>query len=61
MNISNYNELMHFCLDINKDALTLTNSLLQNYNLKAEVLESNLFQNIPEEVKLDLIFFNPVN
>lgn len=51
----------HTCVDINKDALNLTENLLKQYHLdsNAIVVESNLFQSIDANKVFDLIFFNP--
>ena len=51
----------HFCIDINKDALNLTEKLIKNYNLNNNVffIESDLFSNFKNNEKFDLIIFNP--
>ena len=50
----------HYCLDINESALILTGNLLKTYNYEAKILNSCLFEKMPNDVKFDLIFFNPV-
>ena len=50
----------HYCIDINESALKLTGNLIKNYNFEAKILNSNIFEKIPNDVKFDLIFFNPV-
>ncbi len=51
----------HFCIDINKDALNLTEKLIKNYNLNNNVyfIESDLFSNFKNNEKFDIIIFNP--
>jgi release factor glutamine methyltransferase len=51
----------HFCIDINKDALNLTEKLIKNYNLNDKVyfIESDLFSNFKNNEKFDIIIFNP--
>ena len=51
----------HFCIDINKDALNLTEKLIKNYNLNDKVyfIESDLFSNFQNNEKFDIIIFNP--
>ena len=51
----------HFCIDINKDALNLTEKLIKNYNLNDNVyfIESDLFSSFEKEDKFDIIIFNP--
>ena len=51
----------HFCVDINRDAIELTKSLIEHYNLNTNVkfIESNLFDNIDNKDKFDVIIFNP--
>lgn len=58
---SNYldKNYLHYCIDINQDALTLTTNLLTNYDLDKNCvfLNSNIFQSVTD--KLDIIIFNP--
>lgn len=59
----------HFCVDLNKDAVNLTKRLISNYHLTkennddnindVEFIESDLFENLPTDLKFDFIFFNP--
>ena len=51
----------HFCIDINKDALNLTEKLIKKYNLNDKVyfIESDLFSNFKNNEKFDIIIFNP--
>ena len=57
LNIQNLN---HYCVDINKDAIKLTENLLKNYNLEKNVkfIEGDLFNKI-ENIEFDIIIFNP--
>lgn len=55
-----YENLSHYVLDINNDALALTERIIKNYNLKCITINTDLFSNYPKENKLDLILFNPV-
>jgi methylase of polypeptide subunit release factors len=55
-------KFQHYCVDVNKDCLNLSKNLFKNYkfNPYAKFVESNLFQYFKEnEIKLDLIIFNP--
>ena len=58
LNINNYE---HYCIDINKDAVDLTQRLLKNYKLDegVKVKEGDLFNNFDENMKFDIIIFNP--
>ena len=51
----------HYCIDINKYALNLTEKLIKNYNLNDNVyfIESDLFSSFEKEDKFDIIIFNP--
>jgi release factor glutamine methyltransferase len=49
----------HYCVDINDSALQLTEELFNNYNLKANVIKSDLFEKL-DDVVFDIIIFNPV-
>ena len=51
----------HFCVDINKDAVNLTQNLLKNYNFdkNVSIVESDLFKNLDENKIFDIIIFNP--
>jgi len=51
----------HYCIDINKYALNLTEKLIKNYNLNDKVyfIESDLFSNFKNNEKFDIIIFNP--
>ena len=51
----------HFCIDINKDAIILTEKLLKNYHLDNDVffIEGDLFNNIEKNILFDIIIFNP--
>ena len=57
----NINKLNHYCVDINKDAVNLTQKLLKNYNLDVDVsvLEGDLFNNFDKDKFFDIIIFNP--
>ena len=57
----NINKLNHYCVDINKDAVNLTQKLLKNYNLdnNVNVLEGDLFNNFDKNIIFDIIIFNP--
>ena len=57
----NINILNHYCVDINKDAVNLTQNLLKNYNLdnNVNVLEGDLFNNFDKNIIFDIIIFNP--
>jgi methylase of polypeptide subunit release factors len=49
----------HICVDVNDDALKLTERIMSRMNLtNVDVVKSNLFENINE--KVDIIIFNPV-
>ena len=50
----------HYCVDINDSALELTEKLIKSFYLEASFINSNLFDNVDNDLKLDLIFFNPV-
>ena len=54
------NKLKHYCIDINADAISLTNKLLKNTNMINDciLLESNLFEKVSFEF-FDIIIFNP--
>ena len=58
LNINNYS---HYCIDINKDAINLTQKLLSKYNLdfNTSCIESDLFNNIDNKEIFDIIIFNP--
>ena len=53
--------LEHYCIDINKEAVNLTNNLLKNYKLdnNVNVMEGDLFNNFDNNKKFDIIIFNP--
>ena len=55
------NNINHYCIDINKDALNLTKNLLSKYNLNKNTffLESDLFDSIDKNITFDIIIFNP--
>ena len=57
----NQNNINHYCIDINKDALNLTKKLLSYYNLNKNIffLESDLFDSIDKNITFDIIIFNP--
>ena len=57
----NQNNINHYCIDINKDALNLTKNLLSKYNLNKNTffLESDLFDSIDKNITFDIIIFNP--
>ena len=57
----NQNNINHYCIDINKDALNLTKNLLSYYNLNKNIffLESDLFDSIDKNITFDIIIFNP--
>ena len=57
----NINILNHFCVDINKDAVNLTQRLLKNYDLdeNVKILEGDLFKNFDKNKIFDIIIFNP--
>ena len=57
----NINILNHYCIDINKDAVNLTQRLLKNYSLNknVSVLEGDLFNNFDNDKIFDIIIFNP--
>lgn len=53
----------HYCVDVNQDALALTNNLINYYGFEANTIESNLFSKFNENkegIKFDVIIFNPV-
>ena len=57
----NINILNHYCIDINKDAVNLTQNLLKNYNFdnNVNVIEGDLFNSFEKEKIFDIIIFNP--
>lgn len=57
----NFDILNHYCVDINKDAVNLTQRLIKNYNLDKNVdcLEGDLFNNFDKNKIFDIIIFNP--
>ena len=57
----NINILNHYCIDINKDAVNLTQNLLKNYNFdnNVNVIEGDLFNSFEKDKIFDIIIFNP--
>ena len=55
------NNINHYCLDINKDAINLTKNLLTHYKFdqNTSFIESNLFEKIDKKEIFDIIIFNP--
>ena len=57
----NIDIINHYCIDINKDAVNLTQKIIKNYNLdkNVNVLEGDLFNNFEKDKIFDIIIFNP--
>lgn len=57
----NISILNHYCVDINKDAINLTQNLIKNYNLDDNVnfIEGDLLNKFDKNKIFDIIIFNP--
>ena len=57
----NISILNHYCVDINKDAINLTQNLIKNYNLDDNVnfIEGDLLNKFEKNKIFDIIIFNP--
>ena len=53
------NSTSHYCVDINESALELTKRLFAQYEINANVMKSDLFENLGN-ITFDVILFNPV-